>query len=66
MGTFGRMFVNNFLFKLGLSLVFKNTSSVFNRPTSIFKSMPLVFKAKPYELIQQFFKADNLEAIFVL
>ena len=43
MGTFVRMCVSNFLFTLGLSLVFKSTSSVFNRLSLVFKSMSSVF-----------------------
>ena len=49
-GTFVRMCVDNFLFTLGLPLVFKSMSSVFsglspvfNRPSLGFKSMSSVF-----------------------
>ena len=42
-GTFVRMCVSNFVFTLGLSLVFNSTSSVFNRPSLVFKNTSLVF-----------------------
>ena len=43
LAMFVRMCVSNFLFTLGLSLVFKSMSSVFNRPSSVFKIISLVF-----------------------
>ena len=45
-GTYVRMCASNFLFTLGLFLVFKSTSTGFNRLSLVFKSTSLVFKLR--------------------